>query len=196
MAQLGSGPFFLRKARRVGEVFRVSSGATGKLCCCCLALSGSPVTLGRDILCQKSDKPGKPSHGAKCNTWNAPADIGNWTELFWGFGMTLDAACHEGSAQHCSEHVCFPAMTFPVLSFPSPGSWFGNAETKRRYIGVMMLTLTPRYLSWGQGPTDQSCWGRDVMGSSQLTEGAWFWEDCLHRLSESHSHISLCLFCG
>ncbi|KFP78165.1 hypothetical protein N310_03091, partial [Acanthisitta chloris] len=21
-------------------------------------------------------------------------------------------------------------------------SWFGNAETKRRYIGVMMLTLT------------------------------------------------------
>lgn len=123
MAQLGSGPFFLRKARRVGEVFGVSSGATGKLCCCCLALSGSPVTLGRDILCQKSDKPGKPSHGAKCNTWNAPADIGNWTELFWGFGMTLDAACHEGSAQHCSEHVCFPAMTFPVLPFPRLLVW-------------------------------------------------------------------------
>uniref|UniRef100_A0A8B9CVL4 HtrA serine peptidase 2 n=1 Tax=Anser brachyrhynchus TaxID=132585 RepID=A0A8B9CVL4_9AVES len=27
------------------------------------------------------------------------------------------------------------------------GSWFGNAETKRRYIGVMMLTLTPSILA-------------------------------------------------
>ncbi|XP_010006483.1 PREDICTED: serine protease HTRA2, mitochondrial [Chaetura pelagica] len=26
-------------------------------------------------------------------------------------------------------------------------SWFGNAETKRRYIGVMMLTLTPSILA-------------------------------------------------
>lgn len=77
LAQLDSGPFFLRKAGRAGEIF----GATGKLCCCCPALSGSPVTLGRDILCQKSDKPEKPSHGAKCITWNTPADVGNWTEL-------------------------------------------------------------------------------------------------------------------
>ncbi|XP_065490261.1 serine protease HTRA2, mitochondrial isoform X2 [Caloenas nicobarica] len=27
------------------------------------------------------------------------------------------------------------------------GSWFGNTETKRRYIGVMMLTLTPSILA-------------------------------------------------
>ncbi|NWR45703.1 HTRA2 protease, partial [Regulus satrapa] len=26
-------------------------------------------------------------------------------------------------------------------------SWFGNSETKRRYIGVMMLTLTPSILA-------------------------------------------------
>lgn len=25
------------------------------------------------------------------------------------------------------------------------GSWFGTSGSKRRYIGVMMLTLTPRY---------------------------------------------------
>lgn len=26
----------------------------------------------------------------------------------------------------------------------SQGSWFRDSDTKRRYIGVMMLTLTPR----------------------------------------------------
>ncbi|XP_075705015.1 serine protease HTRA2, mitochondrial-like [Rhinoderma darwinii] len=29
----------------------------------------------------------------------------------------------------------------------SQGSWFGRAEVKQRYIGVMMLTLTPRILA-------------------------------------------------
>lgn len=51
-----------------------------EICNCCPALSGS-VTLGRDILCQSFDRPGKPSHGAKRNTWNAPAGAKNWTEL-------------------------------------------------------------------------------------------------------------------
>lgn len=49
-----------------------------------------------------------------------------------------------GSARCCFERVCLQLCH--LMSLPSAGSWFGNAETKRRYIGVMMLTLTPRYV--------------------------------------------------
>lgn len=49
-----------------------------------------------------------------------------------------------GSARCCFECVCLQPCH--LMSLPSAGSWFGNAETKRRYIGVMMLTLTPRYV--------------------------------------------------
>lgn len=35
------------------------------------------------------------------------------------------------------------ALTQPISALPQD-SWFRESETKRRYIGVMMLTLTPR----------------------------------------------------
>lgn len=31
-----------------------------------------------------------------------------------------------------------------TVAFPVVESWFGGSEGRRRYIGVMMLTLTPR----------------------------------------------------
>ncbi|KAG6931522.1 HtrA serine peptidase 2, partial [Chelydra serpentina] len=34
-----------------------------------------------------------------------------------------------------------------LVPFPLAGSWFGSTEMKRRYIGVMMLTLTPSILA-------------------------------------------------
>lgn len=40
---------------------------------------------------------------------------------------------------HCS-HVVFFVFVFFT------GSWFSGSESRRRYIGVMMLTLIPRYL--------------------------------------------------
>lgn len=41
--------------------------------------------------------------------------------------------------------LCLDFSSHPGRVHLSQGSWFRDSDTRRRYIGVMMLTLTPRY---------------------------------------------------
>lgn len=68
--------------------------------------------------------------------------------------LFLDRAEQKKSKE---EAACLPALLIPcdcslrhgssshaARVHLSPGSWFPGSDTRRRYIGVMMLTLTPR----------------------------------------------------